>query len=268
MNKHNISLGNSSTNGSALNTDTYTNKSLSKSPRKFRSSATALAARLGGLEAMRTNLQMIQNQMEEGIAQGRRPSAKLLQVLESWVQTYETSVKASIGMPTTSESVTTQTEAGPDIPTLPIDSFQLIRRTCYIEKIANAGTTAGGFYAELKSNDLNVFLGTNKSFRINKVTSWTVARGDNQGNATFAGVSVPAVNGSAESDSIMPIWSENRTPVGIGFAGIVTHYPLGDFPLYTGTNQSLILTHFTALGGTGGIAGMPVVFHVVIDCLI
>lgn len=271
MNEHNNSLGNCSTNGLALNTSNeYTNKSVSKSTRRFTSNVTHLTSRIGGLEAMRENLFHVQEHLEKGLTQGRRVPGTVRKELNKWIRLYENAVKASIGMPTLSESVTTQREASADIPTVPLDGFQLVRRTCYIPKLANEGTTAGGFYASLISSDLKDFVGTNNTYRIAKVTSWTTSRGDNSGNTSFAGVSVPATNGSSTSDSIMPIWSENRTPIGVGFAGIVTEYPLGDFPFYNGGAASplLILTHFTSLGGTGGISGMPVVFHVVVDCLI
>jgi len=67
----------------------------------------------------------------------------------------------------------------------------------------------------------------------------------------------------------MPAWAENWTQSGRGFSGIMTKFPLGDFPLYAASETAtIILRHFTALGGTGGISGVPVVFHVTIECLI
>jgi len=163
-----------------------------------------------------------------------------------------------------------QSEASPDIPTVPLGNFQLVQRTCYIPKSATSGTAAGGFFASLNDSDLAPFVAQNSGtyFRVKKVTSWTVPRADgNFAQGTFAGV---AVLGSAGTNGeVMPIWSENFTPVGQGFAGIVTQYPLGDFPLYTTSGTAvLILNHFTSLGGTGGISGVPVVFHVEIETLI
>lgn len=183
------------------------------------------------------------------------------------IATYERAVKASIGMPTYSDSSTLQSEARADIPTLPLSTYQLIERTCLIEKLASLGTTAGGFYASLTAGDLGPFTGTNKLARVKSVTSWTVPKADGTGQTSFAGVSVPAATGST-GDNILPIWSENWTPIGQGFPGIKTLFPLGDFPLYSAVENTIIVNHFTALGGTNGPTGIPVVFHVVIETLI
>lgn len=178
----------------------------------------------------------------------------------------ETAAKASIGMPAYSDGVTMQFEAPPDIPTVPLDGYQLVQRFCMINKLANSGTTAGGFYADLKADDLKTFT-TNQYYRVKSVTSWTTARGDNAGNTSFAGVSVPVQYGSSGTE-VMPIWSENKTPIGKGFAGIKTMFPLGNFPLYSDADTTIICSHFTALGGTGGVAGIPVAFFVEIEALI
>jgi hypothetical protein len=223
----------------------------------------------GGLSAMRDSLLNLQKEIAEGASQGRLPDKKLRKCLKSWIETYEKAAKASIGLPTVSDSVTTQREAPKDIPTAPLSSFQLLSRTCYLVKLASSGTTAGGFYATLNTNDLNLYIGTNKTYRVKRVTSWTAYRADGTGNSGFAGVQVPGADGSSPSDSIIPIWSENYTPIGQGYAGIVTEYPSGDFPYYSiSATPTTILNHFTSLGGTGGITGVPVVFHVQIECLI
>lgn len=178
----------------------------------------------------------------------------------------EAAAKASIGMPSYSDGVTSQFEAPPDIPTMPLDGYQLVHRMCKIDKLASSGTTAGGFYADLIASDLKNYT-TNQYYRIRSVTSWTTQRGDNTGNTSFAGVSVPVQYGTSGTE-VMPIWSENKTPIGKGFAGIKTLFPLGNFPLYSEADSTIICSHFTSLGGTGGITGCPVVFIVEIEALI
>jgi len=223
-----------------------------------------IAARGGGHELLRQRLQDLEAHIQAG---GKVVNCeKVKSFLRGASHILESAVKASIGMPSYSEGVTQQFEASPDIPTMPLEGYQLVQRFCTITKLANQGTTAGGFNAVLYASDLAAYT-KNVYFRIKKVSSWTSARGDNTGNATFAGVSVASQVGSAGTE-VMPIWSENRTPIGRGFAGIVTTFPLGNFPLYSNTDNTTVLTHFTSLGGTGGIVGMPVVFIVEIECLI
>lgn len=178
----------------------------------------------------------------------------------------EAATRNAIGMPSYSDGVTNQYEAPPDVPTMPLDGYQLIQRMCMVSKLASSGTTAGGFYADLIASDLKNFT-TNQYYRVRSVTSWTTSRGDNTGNTAFAGVSVPVQYGSSGTE-VLPIWSENRTPVGQGFSGIRTDFPLGNFPLYSEADATIICSHFTSLGGTGGITGMPVVFMVEIEALV
>lgn len=224
------------------------------------------AGRNGGLHVMRERLNLLREYLSDPTKQ---TSAPIRAFVKSAVTQYELAVKASIGMPTYSDSVTTQVEASKDIPTVPLSGFQLVQRTCQVVKSATSGTTAGGFFATLSSADLLSFVSpSSKFYRIKKVTSWTVPRADgNLAQGTFAGVAVP--QSSAGGSAVSPIWSENWTPVGQGFAGIVTRYPLGDFPQYdAGGTSTNILNHFTSLGNTGGITGVPVVMHVEIECLI
>jgi len=203
------------------------------------------------------------------------PTRKINTRVEAFVQRaiaqYELAVKASIGMPTYSDDVTLQYEAPTDIPTAPLSGYQLIQRTAYIVKLATVGTTAGGFNAILSSTDLAPYVSSSTGstfFRVKKVTSWTAPRADGSlTQGTFAGVSVAPTTQSGGTE-VMPTWYENWTPVGQGFAGIVTHFPLGDFPQLSSTSAETILTHFTALGGTGGVTGVPVIFHVQIECLV
>jgi len=268
MNDHNNSLGKRSTNAVSLNnTDDNNFEYLSK--RKALSSCDHIRHIHGGPLAMADTLREIQKWILEQRRLGRKPKNGFNVVLNKWVEEYERQLKASVGMPTSSDSVTTQFEAPRDIPTMPIEGYQLLKRKCYFTKKADQGTTAGGFYAEFTTSDLANFIdGTVKFFRVSKVSSWTAYKADGTGNSGFAGVYVASAKGSAESDSITPIWSENWTPIGEGYAGITTVYPAGDFPFYTTATNVLVLTHFTAIGGTGGITGVPVVFHVDIEYLI
>lgn len=199
----------------------------------------------------------------------RQASPRIIAFLKRAQHHYDLAVRASIGMPGFTDCVTTQTEGPKDIPTVPLSGYQLIKRVCYVPKSATNGNTGGGFYATLLPTDLAPFVGTPVSFfRISKITSWTVPRTDgNVNQGTFAGVSVPAGDQSQGTET-MPIWSENWTPVGQGFASIVTRYPLGDFPQLQDTATTVICNHYTSLGGTGGITGIPVIFHVEIETLI
>jgi hypothetical protein len=246
-----------------------TSKSIKKNlPSSVRQLVTDFTAnRNGGLLEMKNRILGLKTYLSDPT---KRPSPRVVKFVNLAIAQYELAVKASIGMPTYSDSVTLQYEAPKDVPTVPLDGYQLVQRTCYVPKLASSGTTAGGFYADLKSSDMAPFVGTQKYFRIKKVTSWTCPRANGNANeACFAGVSVPVSDGNPAGTEVLPIWSENWTPIGQGFAGIVTQYPLGDFPqVQTGGTDSIILSHFTALGGTGGVTGVPVVFHVEIECLI
>lgn len=221
-----------------------------------------VVARNGGLNAMKERLEGLKTYLSDP---KRVPSKRVMEFYNDAVREYEKAVKAGIGMPTYSDSVTTQHEAPKDIPTLPLDGYQLLARTCLIQKLASNGTTAGGFYASLIGTDMAAFT-TDTFFRLKRVTSWTGTTYGSVGSS-FAGVSVPP-GPASDGTEVMPIWSENWTPVGQGFPGIVTNYPLGDFPQIANTSTSVILNHFTSLGGTGGVTGVPVIFHVVIECLI
>jgi len=234
-------------------------------PTKSRLLDDGFANRNGGLAEMKERLELLKNYLSDP---NRQTSAPIRKFVKSAITQYELAVKASIGMPTYSDSVTTQVEAGTDIPTIPLSGYQLIQRTCQVVKSAASGTTAGGFFATLSSADLLAFVSpSSKFYRIKKVTSWTVPRADgNLAQGTFAGVAVP--QSSAAGNTVQAIWSENWTPVGQGFAGIVTRFPLGDFPQYDAATSVNILNHFTSLGNTGGITGVPVVMHVEIECLI
>lgn len=219
----------------------------------------------GGVERLRQRLQELQLFLSSNPKKVVQDS-KVRSWLSRASEMLDSAMKSSIGMPSYSDGVTSQYEAPPDIPTMPLSGYQLVQRMCMVTKLATSGTTAGGFYVDLIASDLKDFT-TNEFYRIRKVTSWTSSRGDNTGNTSFAGVSVPVQQGAAGTE-VMPIWSENRTPIGKGFSGIVTTFPLGDFPLYSDKDTTLICTHFTSLGGTGGITGMPVCFMVEIEALV
>jgi len=266
MNKHNKSLGKRSTNTTPLNS-VEKKSNTSKIIRTSRALVNDFVAnRNGGILAMKEKILGLKTYLSDPT---RKPSPRVVEFVNAAIAQYELAVKASIGMPTYSDSVTLQYEASKDIPTAPLDGYQLVSRTCYIPKLATSGATAGGFYAVLNNTDLLPFVGPSKYYRIKKVTSWTAPRANGNANeACFAGVNVP-VTGPAGGTEVMPIWSENWTPIGQGFAGIVTQYPLSDFPqLAVDEATVIILQHFTALGGTGGVTGVPVVFHVDIETLI
>jgi len=200
-----------------------------------------------------------------------KPSKGAKAFLKDAIALYELTLKTSLGVPTYTDNATLQYEAPNDIPTAPLSGLVPIQRTAYIVKQATQGTTAGGFYANLLANDLAPWVTTQAGsgfFRVKQVTSWTTNRADgNILQSTFAGVSVQAQQGTAGTE-VLPTWSENYEPVGQGYAGIVTKFPLGAFPLYAVADTTTIVSHFTALGGTGGSTGTPVVFHVVIETLI
>jgi len=203
----------------------------------------------------------------------RKPNKAAARFLRDAIEQYERAVKATLGVPTYTENVTLQYEAPNDIPTVPLSGIVPISRTAYIVKLAAEGSAAGGFFCKLTVADLSNWVSTYdaaKYFRIKKLTSWTCPRQDgNVGQGTFAGVSIP-VSASSTGTEVTPAWSENWEPVGQGFAGIVTKYPLGGYPLYSlvGDSSISICSHFTSLGGTGGVTGIPVVFHVEIETLI
>jgi len=266
MNKHNISLGKRSTKSPALSTGTDKSNKIAIIPQARKLQDSFIESRNGGLEEMKERLIGLKAFLSDP---SRTPSIRVVKWVNRAIAQYETAVKNALGMPTFSDSVVLQHEAPKDIPTVPLEGYQLLQRVCYIVKLANQGTTAGGFFAQLTAADLAPFVGTQKYYRVRKVTSWTAPRADGTANqASFAGVAVPVTDATGGTE-VMPIWSENWTPIGQGFAGVVTQYPLGDFPqLNTSQTTVNILTHFTALGGTGGVTNVPVVFHVEIECLI
>lgn len=200
----------------------------------------------------------------------RKPNKAAKSFLKDAIADYKATQERMVGMPTYTDNTTLQYEGPNDIPTVPLSGLVPVQRTAYIVKTATQGTAAGGFYATLTSNDMTPWVSTTASiFRVKQITSWTVNRTDGSvTQGTFAGVSVPVSSGSSGTE-VTPIWSENYEPIGQGFASIVTKFPLGAYPLYSsqGTAESICL-HFTSLGGVGGISGIPVVFHVVIETLI
>jgi hypothetical protein len=198
----------------------------------------------------------------------RKPTRTAKSFLKDAIAQYELIYKASLGMPTYTDNATLQAEASNDIPTVPLSGLVPIQRTAYIVKSATQGATAGGFFTTLVPGDFSPWCSQANVFRVKKMTSWTVPRVDSGVNvASFAGVAVPASAGSAGTE-VLPTWSENFEPVGQGFAGITTTFPLGAYPLYLTSDTTTICSHYTSLGGTGGVTGVPVVFHVVIETLI
>jgi len=269
MNNHNESLGNSSTNGPALNTGVISKQILNLWDRE-QSRPTLSSNRVAYNDRLSELRRIIAHIKSDIYSPHRKPTAAARSYLKEAIALYEEVLKASLGVPTYSDDSTLQYEAPNDIPTAPLSGLVPIERTAYVVKKAASGTTAGGFYVDLIASDLVDWIGTStgKYFRVKKVTSWTVPRADGTlTQGTFAGVSVPVQYGSSGTE-VLPTWSENWEPTGQGFAGVVTKFPLGGFPLYSGADTTVICSHFTALGGVGGITGVPVVFHVVIETLI
>lgn len=198
----------------------------------------------------------------------RKPSRAAKSFLKDAIADYHRTQQAMLGTPTYADNATLQREARNDIPTVPLSGLVPIQRTAYIVKAATGGTTAGGFFVNLVPSDFDPWCSSANAFRVKKITSWTVTRPDGGANqASFAGVSVLTQSGSSGTEAL-PIWSENWEPVGQGFAGIETTFPLGAYPLYLTSETAVIATHYTSLGSTGGVTGIPVVFHVVIETLV
>jgi len=271
MNKHNKSLGNSSTNKSALSTDM-----ISKS--KQQSILSGITGQLGRhpdvvnmrfdeLARKKEMINTLKCIIEDPF---RKPNKAAKSFLRDAIADYKSLQERMIGMPSYTDNTTLQYEGPNDIPTVPLSGLVPVQRTAYIVKTAGQGTAAGGFYATLFSSDLAPWVSsTNPIYRVKSITSWTVNRTDGSlTQGTFAGVSIPVSSGAAGTE-VTPIWSENYEPIGHGFASIVTKFPLGGYPLYsTGGVTENICLHFTSLGGVGGIAGIPVVFHVTVETLI
>lgn len=170
----------------------------------------------------------------------------------------------AVTTPSIDDDVVTVKEAPYDIPPLALKGSQIIERRVRIEKLANGGTTAGGFYAELTAADLKVY--STGGFRIKKLISWT-APVNNSTESQFAGLLISGSAGSQGTESLST-WSENWTRIGTGFAGLEASFPLGDFLLFVQSDTTVIATHFTGLGGSGGASGIPVVFDVWLETLI
>lgn len=272
MNNHNKSLGKRSTNGPALNTGTKINKQLidlvTNQPKvQIVDNVINNSARLEELKSI------IDSILDLFRRPGVKPGKAAKTFLKEAIRQYEQLMKSNIGVPTYSENATLQFEAPNDVPTAPLSGLNPVQRTAYIVKLASSGSAAGGFYASLQPQDFAGWVSADangKFFRVRKISSWSVPRADgNVTQGTFAGVSVPAQSGSSGTEAL-PTWAENWEPVGQGFAGIVTQFPLGDYPLYSvvGDGSAIICQHYTSLGGTGGVTGVPVIFHVLIESLI
>jgi hypothetical protein len=198
----------------------------------------------------------------------RKPSKAAKSFLKDAIADYRAAYERSIGMPTYTDNATLQFEASNDIPTVPLSGLVPVQRTAYITKLAVLGTAAGGFYSTLTPTDLGEWVSSANAFRVKQITSWTVPRVDgNVNQASFAGVSILTSSGSSGTEVLLT-WSENFEPVGQGFAGIVTKFPLGAYPLYLTTETAVICSHYTSLGNTGGVTNVPVIYHVVIETLV
>lgn len=219
------------------------------------------------LEQRKANIASLQKLFEDPF---RKPNREAKAFLRQAIDEFRRATERSLGMPTYTDNTTLQYEAPNDIPTVPLAGLVPVQRTAYIAKVASGGSTGGGFFATLATGDLLPWVSTASAgiFRVKQITSWTVPRSDgNILQGTFAGVAVPSSSGSSGTE-VTPIWSENWEPVGQGFAGVVTKFPLGAYPLYATGTAEVICSHYTSLGGVGGVTGVPVIFHVIIESLI
>lgn len=187
------------------------------------------------------------------------PGSKADKLIRKNIQLY-----SQVGPATREDDVLAIREAPMDIPPLALKGYQLLERTVRIDKLATGGGTAGGFYAILAASDLTPY--SAGGFRVKKVTSWSAPCG-NVTESQFAGLQVAGSYATSGTESL-PTWVENWTRIGNGFAGVEVEWPMGDFLLFETSSTTTIATHYTALGGAGGVTGIPVVFDVIIECLI
>lgn len=191
--------------------------------------------------------------------------------VSGWLRRFMDKVHTSermVGDATLSDDVTTISEGPFDLPPVPLNGSTIIERKCRIQKVANSGTTAGGLYAALTTADLAAY--SDGVFRVKEVKSWTIPKYNSGASAAeFSAVSVPVQEGNSGTE-VMPAWESNWTRVGSGFSGLVTKFPLGDFPLFPSGGTATLLSHFVGDGFTGGSATefLSVVFDVVLECLI
>jgi hypothetical protein len=144
-------------------------------------------------------------------------------------------------------------EAPFDIPVIAEDGATVIQRHVRVIKAASSGTAGSGYYAQLLPTDLADFgQPATSGVKIKKITSYTLG-------AEEATVAI-ATNSTTE---LLGASVTNFTRIGAGFCGIVTDFPLGDFPLFLLNSTASILGH-----NVGTTSGLKVIFDCIIEILI
>jgi len=170
-----------------------------------------------------------------------------------------------------SDGVITFKEAPHDIPPMPLTGFTEVEYRVRITKLATQGSAAGGFYAALLSTDFAPWVGSSSGlFRLKSLTSWTGARSDagSSNNTQYHSSDILGQTG-AEGTEILPSWVENWTSLGQGFAGVLSQFPMGSFPVMSSSGTATTVANlFATLGGAGGVSGIPIIMDVVFACLV
>jgi hypothetical protein len=196
-----------------------------------------------------------------------RPNCRLVR---KWLRAHTVSMDLASDAEN-NDGVITFREAEHDIPPMPLSGYMEVEYKARITKLATQGGTGGGFYASLLSSDLAPWIGTSSSlFRVKKITSWTASRSDAAGsnNTQYHSSDILGQTG-ADGTEILPSWVENWTSIGQGFAGVAAEFPLGSLPVMSASGTATTIGNFfTALGGAGGVSGIPVILDVVFACLV
>jgi len=152
-----------------------------------------------------------------------------------------------------SEHTTTMFEGPFDIPVVNQDGATPIERKVRIVKAATAGSATSGYYANLVPGDFIDYVQLATSgFKIKEITSWSL--GSEEAIVAFQ---------TSSSDELLGNSVSNFTRIGEGFCGIITKFPMGDWPLYLANETANIIGH-----NVGSQAALKVVFDVILELLI
>jgi len=144
-------------------------------------------------------------------------------------------------------------EAPFDIPVIAEDGATIIERHVRVVKAAGNGSATSGYYAQLFPTDLADYGQLSSSgTKIKRITSYSLGSEE-------ARVAVQ----TSKTNELLGASVSNYTRIGSGFCGIVTDYPLGDFPLYILNETGDILGH-----NVGKQSGLSVIFDVILEILI
>jgi len=151
-----------------------------------------------------------------------------------------------------SEQTTTMFEGPYDIPVANENGATPIERKVRIVKMASAGSATSGFYAQLKPSDFVDYVQLATSgFKIKEITSWSTS--SEEAIVAFQTTSNDELLGNSVS---------NWTRIGEGFCGIITKFPMGDWPLYLANETADIIGHNV------GANSQKVIFDVILELLI